>query len=71
MKKNMRYLIVSSFVLTHISITKRAQINGPFGGYVISFAVSHNGSSDTNLFAGTYGRSIFLSINNGTTWTGV
>jgi len=40
------------------------QTNGPYGGYVISFAVS-----GTNLFAGTYGGGIFLSTNNGTSWT--
>jgi|GEM_PF-435930 len=39
------------------------QTNGPYGGYVSSFAVS-----GTNLFAGTSG-GIFLSTNNGTSWT--
>jgi len=37
---------------------------GPYGGNVNCFAVS-----DTNLFAGTQGWGVFLSTNNGTTWT--
>jgi hypothetical protein len=40
------------------------QTNGPFGGEVHSFTVS-----GTNLFAGTYGSGVFLSTNNGTSWT--
>lgn len=42
------------------------QTNGPYGGYVYSLAVS-----GTNLFAGTYGGGVFLSTNNGTSWTEV
>jgi len=41
------------------------QTNGPGGGIVLSFAVS-----GTNLFAGT-GGGVFLSTNNGTSWTEV
>jgi hypothetical protein len=41
------------------------QTNGPYGGFVYSFAVS-----GTNLFAGTFG-GVFLSTNNGTSWTAV
>ena len=41
------------------------QTNGPYGGIVQCFAVS-----GTNLFAGTYG-GVFLSTNNGTSWTAV
>jgi hypothetical protein len=39
------------------------QTNGPYGGMIISFAVS-----GTNLFAGT-GDGVFLSTDNGTSWT--
>ncbi|MGH7600078.1 MAG: regulator, partial [bacterium] len=42
------------------------QTNGPYGGYILCFAV--NGS---NLFAGTFGGGVFLSTNNGTNWTAV
>jgi len=41
------------------------QTNGPYGGTIYCFAV--NGS---NLFAGTFG-GVFLSTNNGTSWTAV
>ncbi|MBK6876815.1 MAG: hypothetical protein IPG99_10295 [Ignavibacteria bacterium] len=41
------------------------QTNGPYGGHISSFAVS-----GTNLFAGT-GRGVFLSNNNGISWTAV
>jgi len=42
------------------------QTNGPGGGSISSFAVS-----GTNLFAGTDGGGVFLSTNNGTSWTAV
>jgi len=41
------------------------QTNGPYGGYIRCFAVS-----GTNIFAGT-GGGVFLSANNGTSWTDV
>ncbi len=41
------------------------QTNGPYGGRINCFAVS-----GTNLFAGTDG-GVFLSTNNGTSWTAV
>ena len=40
------------------------QTNGPYGGSVQCFAVSGR-----NLFAGTDGGGVFLSTNNGTSWT--
>jgi hypothetical protein len=44
---------------------QRIQTNGPYGGNVQCFAV--NGA---NLFAGTaFGGGVFLSTNNGTSWT--
>ncbi len=42
------------------------QTNGPYGGVVRVFAVS-----GSNLFAGTEGSGVFLSTDNGTSWTGV
>jgi len=42
------------------------QTNGPYGGDVRCFAVSGR-----NIFAGTYGGGVFLSTNNGTSWTQV
>ena len=48
------------------SIAQWVQTNGPGGGIVFAFAVR-----DTNLFAGTYGGGVFMSANNGTSWTEV
>jgi len=45
-------------------IAQWVQTNGPYGGPTTCFAVS-----DTNLFAGTQGGGVFLSTNNGTSWT--
>jgi photosystem II stability/assembly factor-like uncharacterized protein len=45
------------------------QTNGPYGGTVLSFAVSPNGAGGTNLFAGTGGGGVFVSTNDGTSWT--
>ena len=42
------------------------QTNGPYGGVISCLIV--NG---TNLFAGTYDAGVFLSTNNGTSWTEV
>jgi hypothetical protein len=38
---------------------------------VLSFAISPNGTGGTNIFAGTFGAGIFLSTNNGTSWTSI
>ena len=46
------------------------QTNGPCGGQVTSFAVIPGSSgSGSILFAGTRFSGVFLSTNNGTTWT--
>ena len=60
------YLLNIFFIIlaNQISIAQWVQTNGPGGGVVYTFAVS-----DTNLFAGTYGSGVFLSTNNGTSWT--
>jgi hypothetical protein len=72
MKTMMRCLVVVIFVGT-TSIQSNAQwfqTNGPSGGGVYCFAVSTNGASGTNLYAGT-GNGVFLSTNNGTSWSAV
>ncbi|MGA2622692.1 MAG: T9SS type A sorting domain-containing protein [Bacteroidota bacterium] len=46
--------------------TQWVQTNGPYGGIVSCFAVS-----GANLFAGAGGSGVFLSTNNGTSWTAV
>ena len=64
----MRILIVF-FVLAFAASLSNAQwvqTNGPYGGTVRCFAVS-----GTNLFAGTSDGEVFLSANNGTSWTAV
>ena len=49
------------------------QTNGPYGGTIYSFAVSpaSDGTGGTNLFAGTWGGGVFLSTDNGTSWSAV
>ena len=47
------------------------QTNGPYGGTIYSFAVSPDGTGGTNLFAGTWGAGVFLSTDNGTSWSAV
>jgi len=42
------------------------QTNGPYGGGIRCFAVD-----GFNLFAGTRDGGVFLSTNNGTSWTAV
>ena len=61
MKKIFLFLVLMS----SFAFSQWVQTNGPYGGYVYSFAVS-----GTNLFAGT-GGGVFLSTNNGTSWTAV
>ncbi|MBL7997538.1 MAG: T9SS type A sorting domain-containing protein [Candidatus Kapabacteria bacterium] len=60
---------ISTFLISILCMCSTAhaqwtQTNGPYGGNVRCFAVS-----GTNLFAGTYGFGVFLSTNNGTSWT--
>ncbi len=62
----MRTFIVLSviFILTSLCNAQWVQTSGPCGGHVLSLAVSA-----TNLFAGTYGAGVFLSTNDGASWT--
>ncbi|MDP2886983.1 MAG: T9SS type A sorting domain-containing protein [Ignavibacteria bacterium] len=56
----------STDTLTSGATARWIQTNGPYAGQVYSFAVS-----STNLFAGTDGGGVFLSTNNGTSWSSV
>jgi hypothetical protein len=69
MKKSMLRLIWigASFLILQIpSHAQWIQTNGPYGGRIQCIAVS-----GTNLFAGTGNGEIYLSTNNGTSWTAV
>jgi len=60
-------LLVVVFCLSTISLHAQwVQTNGPYGARVYCFAVS-----GTNLFAGISNGGVFLSTNNGTSWTAV
>ncbi|MBM4162119.1 MAG: hypothetical protein FJ217_13610 [Ignavibacteria bacterium] len=64
--------LLSVFCFLFLSDTLYAQdywqqTNGPYGGDVLSLAVSASG----NVFAGTRGGGVFLSTDNGTSWTQV
>jgi hypothetical protein len=63
----MKYLAALIILLLLVNSKLKAQwvkCNGP--NFVTSFA-----SSGTNLFAGTYSDGVYLSTNNGTSWTAV
>jgi hypothetical protein len=71
MKSIYRFLIaLALFAPDDYAFSQWVQTNGPYGGTVLSFAVSPNGAGGTNLFAGT-SVGVFLSTNNGTSWTAV
>jgi hypothetical protein len=57
------FVVFCLFTPTNSLHAQWIQTNGPYGGFVYSYALS-----GTNLFAGTEG-GVFLSTNNGTTWT--
>ena len=59
-------LIALIFTTSSPIFAQWVQTNGPYGGSIGCFAVS-----DMNLFAGTQGSGVFLSTNNGTSWTAV
>jgi len=61
-----RVLVALMFTTSSPILAQWVQTNGPYGGDVRCFAIS-----GTNLFAGTYGGGVFLSTNNGTSWTAV
>ncbi len=65
MRKLLLILLLSHGGL-HSARAQWVQTNGPYGGIVNCLAVS-----GTNLFAGTGRGGVFLSTNNGTSWTAV
>ena len=73
MKHIFRLLLTALFFNTpsYPLFAQWVETNIPYGSYIGCFAVSPNGSGGTNLFAGTMGNGIFLSTNNGTSWTEV
>ncbi|MHB8581408.1 MAG: WD40/YVTN/BNR-like repeat-containing protein [Ignavibacteriaceae bacterium] len=75
MKKLLQSLfIIISFILYTVEVNAQwVQTNGPYGGIIYALAVSNNGTGGTNLFAGSdsWGGGVFLSTNNGTSWTPV
>jgi hypothetical protein len=62
-----RYIVCMGLMIffAHISSAEWVQTKGPYGGRVISLAVSGG-----TIFAGTYG-GVFLTANNGASWTEV
>ncbi|MBI4649124.1 MAG: T9SS type A sorting domain-containing protein [Bacteroidia bacterium] len=65
MKKQILLLLV--FVLySYLSFAQWQQINGPYGGIVNCLAIS-----GSNIFAGNYLGGVFLSSDNGASWTAV
>ncbi len=73
MKKRICFsLIVLLSVLAASSRSQWVSTNGPNAGAVYAIAVSpSSGGSGTNLFAGTSAGGVFLSTDNGTSWTAV
>ena len=65
MKTATYFQVILFFALSNIDLTHAqwAQTNGPYGGNILSFAIS-----GTNLFVGT-DDGIFISTNSGTNWT--
>jgi PKD repeat protein/photosystem II stability/assembly factor-like uncharacterized protein len=62
-------LVLGILIIGFSSIGLNAQwvyTNGPAGSHIPCFA-----SSGSNIFAGTYGSGVFLSTNNGASWTAV
>jgi photosystem II stability/assembly factor-like uncharacterized protein len=47
------------------------QTNGPYGGFILSLAISPSGVSSGHLFAGTDGSGVFRSTDKGATWNPV
>ena len=59
-------LFLLSLMLGCVAHAQWVQTNGPYNGGINCFAVS-----GTNLFAGTINGGVFLSTDNGTSWTAV
>jgi hypothetical protein len=57
--------LFSLLLVTQICFAQWVQTNGPYGGFVLSLAISEN-----NIFTGTWD-GIFLSTDNGSSWNAV
>ena len=58
-------IICIVFIINSISVFGQwEQCNGPYGGYIEVFAIRGN-----NIFSGSYGHGIYLSTNDGYSWT--
>lgn len=67
MKNIFRFLLLAFQVFAAANFLRAQWVqSGADSSYVVSLAVG-----GTNIFAGTYDRGIFLSTNNGTSWTQV
>jgi hypothetical protein len=62
-----RVLVALMFTTSSPILAQWVQTNGPYGGTVNCLSPFQG----TNLFAGTDGGGVFLSTNNGTSWTAV
>ena len=65
MKKLLSFLVLFNFYSIFAN-AQWQQTNGPYGGEIQALAVS-----GSNIFAGTHGGGVFLSGNNGSSWTAV
>ena len=63
--KKLSILIIAIFII-NIANAQWLQTKGPYEGNITSLAIS-----GSNIFAGTLGGGVFLSPNNGTSWTAV
>jgi photosystem II stability/assembly factor-like uncharacterized protein len=68
MKHVCQFLLLIFLMIVNVSTLSAqwVQTNGPTSTEILSLVFS-----DTNLFAGTFGSGVFLSTNNGSTWTAV
>ena len=60
------FILLAFFGLSSLVNAQWQQTNGPYGGNINCIA-----SDGTNIFAGTNGQGVFLSSNNGSSWTAV
>jgi len=59
-------ILIFCFTSVDLSLAQWVQSDGPYGGNVRAIAIGPDGSK---IFAGTQGAGVFLSTNNGSSWT--
>jgi photosystem II stability/assembly factor-like uncharacterized protein len=69
MKRILTLIIFVSIVIN--TNAQWVQTNGPLGGIINAFATLPKTTGGTNLFAALSNNGVFLSTNNGTSWTAV